>query len=69
MDDFRMGDSGNLWIWILLAFLLFSNWGSGCGVFGGSGGNSLGGLFNGCGNNTFMWIILAVLVYFFFMND
>jgi len=73
MDDNRIGMMGgsNLWIWIILAFLLFSNMNrGGNGVFGGGGLEcAFPNLFGGCGGNTWIWIIGAVLAFMFLNND
>lgn len=62
MDDSRMFGDNTLWIWILLAFLLFSNAGSGSGL-----NCTFTNLF-GC-NNTFMWIIIAIVAYMLLAGD
>jgi hypothetical protein len=69
MDDNRIMGGSSLWIWILLAFLLFtSNNRGGTGLFGGLD-CAFPNLFSGCNNNTFMWIIIGVLAYMFLTND
>lgn len=71
MDDNRIGIMGgsNLWIWIILAFLLFSNMNrGGTGIFGGGLDCAFPNLFGGC-NSSWVWIILAVLAFMFLNND
>ncbi|MDF2612980.1 MAG: hypothetical protein K0S71_766 [Clostridia bacterium] len=72
MDDNRIGMMGgsNLWIWILLAFLLFSNYNrGGTGLFGGGGLECAFPNLFGCNGSTWMWIIIAILAYMFLVND
>jgi len=68
MDDFRALQGNNLWVWILLAFLLFTGFGR-CGDRGIMNNLecSFGNLFD-C-NNGLMWIILAILAYYFLNNN
>lgn len=67
MDDFRFLQDNALWLIIIAIFLLL--------LFGGSGCNSffnfdcLGNLFNGCGNSSWIWIIIAVVVIYFLLGD
>lgn len=56
----RMG-TNNIWIWVILAFLLLSG-SNGCGIFD-QFKCSFGNLF--CGNN---WIWIAILAFLFFNN-
>lgn len=61
MEDFRFFQDNCLWIVIIAIFVLLCLGGSGCN----SGFNSdclFGGLFNGCGNNSWLWIIIAIIV-------
>ncbi|WP_070000822.1 hypothetical protein [Cellulosilyticum sp. I15G10I2] len=73
MDDSRIFAGNTLWIWILLAFLLFSNYGRGGagvgGIFGGGGLECAFPNLFGCGGNTWMWIIIAVLAYMLLAGD
>ena len=62
MEDFRFLQDNCLWIIIIAIFVLFclgGNSGCGCNSFGSDG---LCGLFNGCGNNSWLWIILIILI-------
>ncbi len=71
MEDSRLLTGGSMWIWILLAFLLFSNYGrGGTGTFGAGLDCAFPNLF-GCGDrsNTFMWILIAVLAYMLLAGD
>lgn len=68
MEDFRMFDGGCMWILIIIAFFLLTSCKGGCG--GGFGGfDCIGNLFGGCGDNTWMWIIIAVIAYLYFTKD
>ncbi len=74
MDDSRLLAGSSLWIWILLAFLLFSNYGRAGtgvgGVFGGGLDCAFPNLFGGCGgSSTWMWIIIAILAYMLLAGD
>lgn len=62
MEDNRMFGGSNMWIWILLAFLLFSS------NRGGGLDCAFPNLFGSC-NNTWMWIIIAVLAFMLFNDD
>ncbi|MBP3888526.1 MAG: hypothetical protein J6F30_12945 [Cellulosilyticum sp.] len=58
MEDFRFLQDNSVWIIIIALFvLLFLGNGNGCNSFGGDFGN----LFGGCGNNSWVWIILIIL--------
>lgn len=67
MDDFRFLQNNGLWIIIIAIFLLL--------FFGGSCGSNgmnlgcFGNLFNGCGNNSWIWIIIAIVVIYFLMMN
>ena len=69
MEDNRMFAGNSLWIWILLAFLLFSNYGRGGGGFGTGLECAFPNLFSGCGGGTWMWIIIAILAYMLLAGD
>lgn len=68
MDDFRFLHDNALWIIIIALFLLFffSGNGNSCGGFNL---DCIGNLFNGCGNNSWIWIIIAVVVIYYLMNN
>ncbi|MHC1748504.1 MAG: hypothetical protein AB9856_09000 [Cellulosilyticaceae bacterium] len=63
MGELERMSTNNIWIWVILAFLLLS--GSNCGITGifDQFKCSFGNLF--CGNN---WIWIAILAFLFFNN-
>lgn len=68
MEDFRFLQDNSLWIVIIAIFVLLFLTGNGC--CGGFNSDCLfGGLFNGCGNNTWLWIIIAILVIWFISKN
>ena len=67
MDDFRFLQDNSLWIIIIAIFVVLFLGGNGCNSFGGG---DFGGLFNGCGNNSWLWIILIILaIWLLSKND
>ena len=69
MDDFRFLQDNSLWLVIIAIFVLLLLSGNGCNSFGGGTDCLLGGLFNGCGNNTWLWIVIIVLVIWFISKN
>ena len=68
MDDFRFLQDNCLWIIIIAIFLLlFLGGNSGCN--NGFNFDCFGGLFNGCGNNSWLWIIIIIDVLCCCMNS
>lgn len=69
MEDFRFLQDNSLWIIIIAIFvLLFLGNGNGCNSFNTD--CLFGGLFNGCGNNSWLWIILIILaIWLLSKND
>lgn len=67
MDDFRFLQDNSLWIIIIIIFLLLLFGGNSCGS--GLNFDCFGGLFNGCGNNSWLWIIIILFVLCFLCKD
>ena len=66
MEDFRFLEDNCTWIIIIIAFFLLFGNKEGCGCFNFD--CLFGNLFSGCNNSTWMWIIIAVLVYMCFFK-
>lgn len=68
MDDFRFLQDNCLWIIVIAIFLLlFLGGNSGCN--NGFNFDCFGGLFNGCGNNSWLWIVIIIIVLCCCMNS
>lgn len=67
MEDFRFLQDNCLWIVIIAIFVVLClGGGNGCNSFSGDFGN----LFGGCGNNSWLWIILIILaIWLISKND
>lgn len=68
MDDFRFLQNNCLWIIIIAIFLLVFFGGS-CGSCGMFNLDCFGNLFNGCNNNSWLWIIIAIIVICWISNN
>ena len=66
MEDFRFLQDSSLWIVIIAIFVLLCLCGNG---FNSCGSNGFGGLFNGCGNNSWLWIIIILFIFCIFCNN
>lgn len=62
MDDFRFLEDNSLWIIVIIIFLMLLFGNNSCGGFNF---DCLGGLFNGCGNNSWLWILIIVCVIYY----
>lgn len=69
MEDNRLFGGSNMWIWILLAFLLFSNMNRGGGNFLGGLDCAFPNLFGGCNSNVLTWIIIGIVAYMLLSDD
>lgn len=70
MEDFRFLQDNCLWIVIIAVFVLLclGGGGSGCNSFGS--GCLFNGLFDGCGNNSWLWIVLIIVaIWLISKND
>ena len=61
MEDFRFLQDNCLWIVIIALFVIFCLGGNGCNSFGS--GCGFGNLFDGCGNNSWLWILVIIVIF------
>lgn len=67
MNELGCFNMNSNWIWIIVAYLLLTQCGGGCGIFDNIKG-IFGGLGGGCGEgNTWIWLI--VLYFLFCQKD